>query len=206
MKSVRLKGTIQGLYLIADMSYDRVKVEKDLKSILNEAEKFLGSSDEILLSVENSIQEEDDMGFLESLLGSLGVKVNKKKLENHKDSGKSQDLQKDIYSEGNTLLIRKNIRSGQNIEHRGTIVIIGDVNPGAEIKASGHVIIIGNLKGNVHAGAQGDTEAIIYANKFLPNIIKIAGLIAKAPEDAKDIESEAEIARIYKNHIIIEKI
>ncbi len=104
------------------------------------------------------------------------------------------------------MLIRKNIRSGQKIEHKGTIVIIGDVNPGAEIIASGHVIIIGALKGNVHAGAQGDEDAVIYANKFAPNIIKISSLIAKAPENDKDIESEAEIARIYKNHIIIENI
>ncbi len=206
MRAVKLKGTSEGLYLIADMSYDRVKVEEDLRITLHDAEKFLGSSGEINVLLENSDQEDDDMGFLESLLSSLGIKINKNKLKNHKAFTNAQEQQKDIYSDGSTLLIRKNIRSGQKIEHKGTIVIIGDVNPGAEIIASGHVIIIGALKGNVHAGAQGDEDAVIYANKFAPNIIKISSLIAKAPENDKDIESEAEIARIYKNHIIIENI
>ncbi len=206
MKAVKLKGTAEGLYLIADMSYDKGKVEIDLRDILKEAEKFLGSSREVFVFIENSVQEDDDMGFIENLLGSLGIQINKSKLNNHKDFKMAQEHQKDIYTEGNTLLIRKNIRSGQKIEHKGTVVVIGDVNPGAEIKALGHVIIIGSLKGNVHAGAGGDENAIIYANKFSPNIIKIAGLIAKAPENTKDIELEAEIARIYKNHIMIENI
>jgi septum site-determining protein MinC len=206
MKAVKLKGTSEGLYLITDMSYDKRKVEEDLIEIVKEAEKFLGSSREVFVLLDNSAQEDDDMGFLENLLGSLGIKINKSKSESFGDFKVAQEQQKDIYTEGNTLLIRKNIRSGQKIEHIGTIVIIGDVNPGAEIKAGGHVIIIGSLKGNVHAGASGDEQAVIYANKFAPNIIKIAGLIAKAPESEKGIESEAEIARIYKKHIIIENI
>ncbi len=206
MKAVKLKGTIEGLYLIADMSYDRKKIEEDVRSILHEAEKFLGNSGELLLLLEKSVQEDDDMGFLEDLLSSLGIRINKNKSQKHKEFNKIQDQQKDIYTEGNTLLIRKSIRSGQKVEHKGTIVIIGDINPGAEIKASGHVIIIGSLKGNVHAGADGDEEAVIYANKLSPNIIKIAGLIAKAPENEKDVDSEPEIARIYKKQIIIENI
>lgn len=206
MGAVKLKGTAEGLYLIVNMSYDREKVQDDLEKVVLEAKKFLGNSREIFLFLENTEQEDDDMGFLESLLTSLGIKVNKKGLKKENAMTKTNDSQKDIYSEGSTLLIRKNIRSGQKIEHEGTIVIIGDVNPGAEIKALGHVIIIGSLKGNVHAGAGGDEEAVIYANKFSPNIIKIAGLIAKAPEAEKDIELEAEIARIYKKHIIIENI
>lgn len=206
MKAVKLKGAIEGLYLIVDMSYDREKIEEDIKGILHEAEKFLGSSGELLLLMEKSVQEDDDMSFLENLLESLGIKINKNKSENHKNFTKVQDQQKDIYTEGETLLIRKSIRSGQKVEHRGTIVIIGDVNPGAEIIATGHVIIIGTLKGNIHAGAGGNEDAVIYANKLSPNIIKIAGLIAKAPENQKNVETEPEIARIYKNQIITENI
>lgn len=206
MKAVKLKGTIEGLYLIADMSYDKEKIEIDLRSVLQEAEKFLDSSGEIHLLLENSVQEDDDMGFLENLLRSLGIKISQNSFEKNKDFKQVQDQQKNVYTEGATLLIRKNIRSGQKVEHKGTIVIIGDVNPGAEIKASGHVIIIGSLKGNVHAGAEGDEEAVIYSNKFSPNIIKIAGLIAKAPENEEDVETGAEIAKIYKKQIIIEVI
>lgn len=206
MRAINFKGTIDGLYLIANMSYDKVKVEEELRTTIKDAEKFLGTSQMINILLENSANEEEDMAFLENLLESLGIKINKDKKVTHNDFVKAQEGQKDIYTEGQTLLIRKNIRSGQKIEHKGTIVVIGDVNPGAELIASGHVIIIGALKGTVHAGADGDQEAVIYAGKFNPNIIKIAGLIAKAPESDQRAEVEAEVARIYNNHIIIENI
>jgi septum site-determining protein MinC len=206
MKSVNLKGTIDGLYLIVNMSYDRVKVEEELLETINDAKKFLGNSEAINILLENSTDEEDDMGFLENLLESLGIKINKNKKKTQTDFKKAQEQQKDIYTEGQTLLIRKNIRSGQKIEQKGTIVVIGDVNPGAELIASGHIIIIGTLKGTAHAGADGDTDAIVYASQLKPNIIKIANLIAKAPENDKKAVTEAEIARIYNNHIIIENI
>lgn len=206
MKAVNLKGTIDGLYLIANMSYDRVIVEEELLETINDAKKFLGSSEAINILLENSTNEEDDMGFLENLLESLGIKINKNKKKTQTDFKRAQEQQKDVYTEGQTLLIRKNIRSGQKIEHKGTIVVIGDVNPGAELIASGHIIIIGTLKGTAHAGAEGDFDAIIYASNLKPNIIKIANLIAKAPENEKKTVTEAEIARIYNDHIIIENI
>ena len=116
MKAVKLKGTSEGLYLITDMSYDKNKVEEDLIEIVKEAEKFLGNSREVFVLLKNSAQEDDDMDFLENLLGSLGIKINKSRKTSVGDFKVAQEQQKDIYSDGSTLLIRKNIRSGQKIK------------------------------------------------------------------------------------------
>lgn len=82
----------------------------------------------------------------------------------------------------NALLLHETIRSGQSIFHEGHVVIVGDVNPGAEVVAAGHVIVWGRLRGLVHAGAHGDTSAIICALEVVPTQLRIADQIAIPPE------------------------
>ena len=95
--------------------------------------------------------------------------------------------------EGRTKFIRRTIRSGQCIDYSGNIVIIGDVNPGAEVNASGNVIVIGNLKGNVHAGIGGNDKALIAAFSLQPEIIRIAELVSRSPDDG-EIPQYPEVA------------
>ena len=55
------------------------------------------------------------------------------------------------------------LRSGQKEEYSGSIVICGDVNAGAEVIAGGNIMIMGALRGLAHAGAHGNTMAMISA-------------------------------------------
>lgn len=206
MQAVKLKASSQGVFVLFDMQHSPDIIEKDLIRTFEEAGQFWGQDKQVNVILENSDDEEEDMKMIENLLQSLGIAVNRSNSDPDRQVSYYNQAQDDITTEGSTLLIQKNIRSGQKVEHDGTIVVIGDVNPGAEIKAAGHVIIVGNLKGIVHAGYAGDRNAVIYANKFEPNIIKIADVIAKAPENNPDHISVPEIAKIHKNHIIIEKI
>lgn len=66
------------------------------------------------------------------------------------------------------------IRSGQVLEVPGDLLLIGDVNPGGVIKAVGNVFIIGTVKGCVHAGCEGNHEAVIAASKMDSAIISIS--------------------------------
>ena len=50
-----------------------------------------------------------------------------------------------------TLFVYRTVRSGQEIDYNGNIVVIGDVNPGALLKANGNIIVLGCLKGVAHA-------------------------------------------------------
>ena len=39
------------------------------------------------------------------------------------------------------MLLRRTLRSGRSIRHKGHVAVIGDVNPGAEIVAGGDVVV-----------------------------------------------------------------
>ena len=78
----------------------------------------------------------------------------------------------------NALLIKRTLRSGNRLSFPGHITVIGDINPGAEVIASGNIIVWGRLSGLVHAGAEGDENAVVCALDFSPTQIRIAGQIA----------------------------
>jgi len=83
----------------------------------------------------------------------------------------------------NALLLRETVRSGRAVWHEGHVIIVGDVNPGAEVVAAGSVIVWGRLRGLVHAGALGDTSAVICALELNPTQLRIADHIAIAPDN-----------------------
>eukprot|EP00850_Spirogloea_muscicola_P004264 SM000018S03629 [mRNA] locus=s18:468133:470366:+ [translate_table: standard] len=60
--------------------------------------------------------------------------------------------------------------------------VYGDVNQGARIFAAGDVVVFGRLRGEVHAGADGDRDAVVAALVMEPRRIAIAGEQALGPE------------------------
>lgn len=103
------------------------------------------------------------------------------------------------------LVLNKTLRGGQEIRTESSVLIIGNVNPGAQIISGGSVDIRGTCRGMVHAGATGDTSAIIVADHLMPTQIRIANLIARSP-DAIEKTNRAERASIKDGRIIIEPI
>ena len=73
-----------------------------------------------------------------------------------------------------TKYIDRSIRGGMKEEYIGSIVVMGDVNKGAEVIAGGNVMVLGVLRGLVHAGASGNTKAVISANSTAATQIRIA--------------------------------
>ena len=110
------------------------------------------------------------------------------------------------YNEYDTKIIRKNLRSGMSVSYDGNIIVIGDVNPGAEISAGGNVIVMGKLRGMVHVGKFGNKETYIIASKLIPTQIRIANIIARAPEDDNINELKPEIAYLKSGHMSIEEL
>jgi septum site-determining protein MinC len=80
------------------------------------------------------------------------------------------------------LYIETTVRSGIEIRHPGTVIILGDVNPGSSIVADGDVLVWGALRGVAQAGAAGNTRCVIMALRLEPTQIRIADLLARAPE------------------------
>jgi septum site-determining protein MinC len=100
------------------------------------------------------------------------------------------------------LYLKNTIRSGMEICHPSSVIIIGDVNPGALIVANGDILVWGNLKGVAHAGATGNHQALIMALKIQPTQLRIADLVARAPENSPH-DDIPEIAYISSEGIKI---
>jgi septum site-determining protein MinC len=101
------------------------------------------------------------------------------------------------------VLIRRTLRSGRIVHSRGHVVVYGDVNPGAQIIAAGDIIVWGKLRGTVHAGAEGDTSAVVCALDMSPNQLRIAGHITTSPSD-KRRAVKPEVACVRDNQIVVE--
>ena len=100
------------------------------------------------------------------------------------------------------VLVRRTLRSGFSIQHSGHVVVIGDVNPGAQIIAGGNIIVWGHLRGVVHAGADGNENAIVCALDLSPTQLRIAGQIAISPQ--RRGKSQPELARLQDGHVVAE--
>ncbi len=107
---------------------------------------------------------------------------------------------------GDSMVVRRTLRSGQVIHHPGHIVVIGDINPGAEIRAGGSVVIWGRLRGTVHAGiGEGQAEnAVVCALQFSPAQLRIGDQVALAPADHPGFEAVPEMAFIQDGRIVAE--
>lgn len=101
------------------------------------------------------------------------------------------------------LLVRGTLRSGQVVEHEGNVVVLGDLNPGAMVRSTGDVIVLGHLRGVVHAGANGNRNAQVWALRLEPTQLRIADLIARSPDDERGPDGP-EIARIVDGWIQVE--
>jgi len=100
------------------------------------------------------------------------------------------------------ILVQRTLRSGYRVEYQGHVVVIGDVNPGAEIVASGSVVVWGKLRGVVHAGAEGDENAVVCALEMIPTQLRISGMVSvSARRQGKPLP---EIARIESGQVIVE--
>src|SRR5699024_3032996 len=66
------------------------------------------------------------------------------------------------------------VRSGQVLEVKGDLLLIGDVNPGGKVIATGNIYVLGKLHGIAHAGLEGNQSAVIIASHMKPTQLRIA--------------------------------
>ena len=79
------------------------------------------------------------------------------------------------------LYLQMTLRSGVEIRHAGSVVVLGDLNPGGIVVADGDILIWGRLRGVAHAGASGNSKCLIMALQMEPTQLRIADFVARAP-------------------------
>jgi septum site-determining protein MinC len=107
--------------------------------------------------------------------------------------------------EGNTKFYRGTMRSGAAINYKGNVVVIGDINPGAEVVTTGNIIVTGAIKGMVHAGCQGNRNAIVCGMGICPTQLRIANIITVSPKEKAEKNAGFETACIKDGNIYIMK-
>ncbi|WP_263629483.1 septum site-determining protein MinC [Bacillus tianshenii] len=107
--------------------------------------------------------------------------------------------------ENEIVPVARMVRSGQVLEVKGDLLLIGDVNPGGTVKAGGNIFVLGALRGNAYAGLLGNNEAVIAASLMRPSLLSISETINRAPDLSEQLEgsNEMECAYIDKNEQII---
>lgn len=102
------------------------------------------------------------------------------------------------------LYLQLTVRSGVEIRHPGTIVILGDLNPGGVVVAAGDIFIWGRLRGIAHAGANGNRACRIMALQMEPTQLRIADAVARAPGTLPE-QFHPEVAYVTPEGIRIAK-
>lgn len=216
---VVFRGSVNGLTIV-------MREEDSFEDILSVIEKKIASAGKFfkgaILDVKyrgKSLSKEQEEKLFNFMVEKSGAKI--KSLQEEKidtteeqpeelPDGKVKLKVKNFFfkgiDEGITKFYKGTVRSGQLIEFKGNVVVIGDVNPGGVIEAAGNVIVMGTLRGVVHAGCDGNREAVVVALNLQPTQLRIADLITRAPDDAVvRTEFIPEIAFIRDDTVYIER-
>lgn len=101
-----------------------------------------------------------------------------------------------------TLVVAGRVRSGQNVDSKKHLIIMGDVNPGCELTAGGDILVMGSLRGAAAAGQPDNRDAIIVALDFQPTQVKIGDIVAAGlPSEGR---GSPEFAHLENGGIIVE--
>ena len=144
---------------------DRVLTLPELRAI----QDLLGEGDFLL----ERVQAETALGLVAA--AALGLETGLSQTNTTPEPARTEPERLTIH--------RGTLRSGDHLEVDGSVLVLGDVNPGARVSAAGDVRIWGRLRGVAHAGSGGNQQARIVALQLRPLQLRIAGAVARGPED-----------------------
>jgi septum site-determining protein MinC len=211
--AVIFKGTKDGLYIILKEEMDLDTIKSNLDKKIKPSKRFFEGAKIMNFKGKKLTQEEFDelkevieQEYGMTVVGSFNDKSYDAKAESFeiKKPDMLEQLPFENVHKGEALLVRATLRSGQLIQYKGDVVIVGDVNPGAHIKAGGSVIIMGTMRGIVHAGANGDYGAFIVAYKMQPTQLRIGDIITRSPDGLGSKYNNPEIAMVKQGMVVVE--
>ena len=208
--TVVIKGFKAGiiLFLNPDTSYETLK--KDIADKIKSSAAFFGEAAKAVSFKGRDLTDEQKMEIVDIIqancsLSILCIMEDDPETEAAFQKTIERKLEQDYSNTGQ--FYKGNLRSGQVLDVETSIIIIGDIKPGAKVISKGNVIILGSLKGNVYAGAAGNTNAFVVALDMRPVQIRIADTIARAPDNPeKTPGNQTKIAFLDNGNIYIEPL
>lgn len=208
-ENVVFKGTKNGLLIIMNPDEDFETLLAEIAKKCEGARKFFEGISIAVRYKGKKLSDEQQNRIIELMSEKCGAKVNSMQEEtedifSRHELNRVTPSQSKNYEEGYTKFYRGTVRSGQLLNYRGHVVVIGDINPGGEVVATGNIIVIGTMRGMVHAGAGGNKNAIVVALSLRPTQLRIADLITGFPDNEKEGVPVPEMAYIKDDRIYIE--
>jgi len=216
---VTIKGIKEGLLVnLPDGDWETARV--DFLKFLNEKGEFLRGG-KLAIDVGNHVLKASELGALRNDISDRGLILwavlseEPATIETAKDFGlettlpsQKIEVQEPIFDTTlhggeNAIFVQKTLRSGFSLQFPGHITILGDVNPGAEVIAIGNIVVWGRILGMVHAGAEGDHNAVVCALDLSPTQLRVAGEIATKPK--KRGRPKPEIAMLVDGKVVVEE-
>ena len=214
--NIQIKGTREGLLvMLGDGEWTDLR--RALLEHINQQSAFLRGG-RLAVDVGNHALAAAELGSLRDSISEQGISLwavlsnSPKTIQNAQSLGLATRLSKPLQDQAHKLpetrlfdgedavLVKRTLRSGYSLQHPGHVIVVGDVNPGAEIIAGGDVLVWGHLRGVVHAGAEGDEQAVVCALDLSPTQLRIAGQIALSPQ--RKGKAQPEIAHLHEGRVV----
>ncbi|WP_051544838.1 septum site-determining protein MinC [Butyrivibrio sp. MC2021] len=231
-QKVTIKGTKSGIILVLDPEYSFEQLEDDIAKKFKEAASFFGKSSMGLIIRGRKLSDDEQDAVVDIIENNSDLTISciineEDEIDKYiveamakRTAGKSDEQAGEDDSDlvqidpSNARIFKGNLRSGQDISCKESVVVLGDVKPGASVTSYGSIYILGELRGNAFAGAGGDRDCVVMALKLSPLQVRIADAIAISPDAEKgpklrlrrkklmSSEEEPEVAYIENGHII----
>lgn len=201
---VTIKGTRDGLTLFID---DRCSFTDACRELVDKLSVNIVQKDEpvvpVTVKLGNRFIYEDQKKQLEEII----TKDNHFTVQSLDSNVILRDEALAFLDDTEVKVITRIVRSGQVLEIKGDLLLIGDVNPGGKVVSTGNIYIMGSLHGVAHAGVNGDRNAIIAASYMNPSQLRIADHISRAPDYESDgVYMECGLIDDEKDKIVIDRI
>jgi len=218
--SVTFKGTVNGLTIIMRESDSFKDILENIEKKISSAGKFFKGSSLSVKYRGKKLSPQEEKQILDLLIEKSGADIKTLEEDDEEPEPEDMDMTSNVsrrntikkfsffkgIDEGITKFYRGTVRSGQLLRFDGNIVVLGDVNPGGVIEATGNVIVLGSLRGVVHAGCDGNKEAIVAAFNLQPTQLRIADVITRPPDDMEVKGSPVpELAFIKDDMVYIDR-
>jgi septum site-determining protein MinC len=198
---ITIKGIKEGLVFLLDDQCDFITLLDELNAKLDKhVQQFTGPIVHIFIKLGARQLEEEDKERIRLILRRQGNLI-------------IQSIESDALEVDPILKMVPSlhtmsgiIRSGQTVEFEGHLLLLGDVNPGGTVRCTGDVYVLGALRGTVHAGVDGNQDAIIAASLMKPTQLRIADVISRPPDEWISVEPLMEYAFLREGTMAIDKM
>ena len=204
--AVKIKGIGERLWVRLDPAVPVDELRERLKKVFAESGTLANGADVVLDAGDRAESSRliEELGPF--MLAHFPIKSLSASYE-CKSPTQGNDRRHDIlrswrHRRSEALVIGGRVRSGQTVDARRHLLLLGDVNPGATVSAGGDIIVLGSLCGSAIAGQPNDEASIVLALDFRPTKLQIGSVVAVGEPPRR--EHTVEFARIEKGLIVVQ--